>query len=213
MYLLENIFKSLERFMYLGGLMVSEQKKKEEFLRVKIDLPSFQFELVTEDPSVALPELRKILETLQLDEEVIYEEFVVQELRAELSENFINNQQVMTTVRKLLKQEEDYRIGRANITTTATIDLDHQTRDVRVQKVEVKRAISKIVEEVDTNAVKQGIIHIQGDVAKDDKVLIVDHIHRCMPTAQLRAFQSTGPASQVTVECIFFGEFQENDEE
>jgi hypothetical protein len=193
--------------------MVSEQKRKEEFLRVKIDLPSFQFELVTQEPNIALPELRKILETLQLDEQVIYEEFVVQELRAELSENFINNQQIMNSVRKLLKQEEDYRIGRADIATTATIDLDNQTRDIRVQKVEVKRAVMKIVGDIDTNAVKQGIIHIQGDVAKEDKVLIVDHIHKSMPTAQLRAFQSTGNTQQVKVECIFFGEFPESDEE
>jgi hypothetical protein len=193
--------------------MVSEQKRKEEFLRVKIDLPSFQFELVTQEPNIALPELRKILETLQLDEQVIYEEFVVQELRAELSENFINNQQIMNSVRKLLKQEEDYRVGRADIATTATIDLDNQTRDIRVQKVEVKRAVMKIVGDIDTNAVKQGIIHIQGDVAKEDKVLIVDHIHKSMPTAQLRAFQSAGNTQQVKVECIFFGEFPESDEE
>lgn len=215
MGLLENIFKSLEGFASIGGfLMASEQKKRAEFLRVKIDLPSFQFELVTEDPTIALPELRKILETLQLDEQVIYEEFVVQELRAELSESFIANQQIMGTVRKLLKQEEDYRIGRAEISTTATIDLDNQTRDIRVQKVEVKRAVMRLIEDVDTNAVKQGIIHIQGDVAKEDKVLIVDHIHKSMPTAQLRAFQSAPSNDQkVTVECIFFGEFPESDEE
>jgi hypothetical protein len=186
---------------------------KEDFLRVKIDLPSFQFELVTKDPATALPELRKILETLQLDDEVLYEEFVVQEIRASLSENFIGNTQVMNAVKKLLKQEEDYRVSRAELSATATIDLDQQTKHVNVPKVEVRRAVSKLVENIDTGAVKQGIIHIQGEVGKEDKVLIVDHIHKCMPTAQLRAFQSTSAGTSVTVECIFFGEFPEADDE
>lgn len=192
--------------------MVNEQQRKEEILRVKIDLPSFQFELVTQDPNLALPELRKILEALQFDEEVLYEEFVVQEIKQQLSESFIANTQVMTAVKKLLKQEEDYRVSRVDISTTATIDFDQQTRDVHVQKMNVKRAVSKLTDIIDSNAVRQGIIHIQGDVSKEDKVLIVDHIHKCMPTAQLRAFQSEGSPSQVTVECIFFGEFPEDDD-
>lgn len=188
-------------------------EKNEEFLRVKIDLPSFQFELVTKDPGVALPELRKILESVQLDEEMLYEEFVVQEMRNILSEGFLGNTQVMTAVKKLLKQEEDYRVSKADIGATATIDLEQHTRDVRVERSAVKRAVSKLVGNLDASAVKQGIIHIQGGLSKEDKVLIIDHIHKTMPTAQLRAFQSSSTnAMQVTVECIFFGEFEEEDE-
>jgi hypothetical protein len=191
--------------------MVNEERK-EEILRVKIDLPSFQFELVTQEPNLALPELRKILEALQFDEEILYEEFVVQEIKTQLSEAFIGNTQVMTAVKRLLKQEEDYRVASVEVSTTATIDLDQHTRDVRVQRISVKKAVSKLVEEVDASAVKQGIIHIQGDISKEDKVLIVDHIHKCMPTAQLRAFQSASNHQNVVVECIFFGEFPENDD-
>jgi hypothetical protein len=187
-------------------------EKREEFLRVKIDLPSFQFELVTKDPNIALPELRKILESLQFDEEVLYEEFVVQEMKSQLSDSFVANQQVMGAVKKLLKQEEDYRVTKADISATATIDLDQHTRDIRIERPAVKRAISKLTQDIDTNAVKQGIIHIQGDLEKEDKVLIIDHIHKTMPTAQLRAFQSTAKnPTQVTVECIFFGEFPEEE--
>jgi hypothetical protein len=193
--------------------MVNENERVEEFLRIKIDLPSFQFEIFSRDPAASLPELRRILESLQLDEQVLYEEFVVQELRAALSEGFISNQQVMTAVKKLLKQEEDYRISRVDIATTATIDLDQRTREVRVNRPNVKRAVTRLTDGIDPAAVKHGIVHIQGNVTKDDKVLIVDHIHRCMPTAQLRAFQSGAQGSeQVTVECIFFGEFPEEED-
>ena len=194
-------------------MMGNEVARKKDFLHIKIDLPSFQFEVVTKDPQRALPELRKILETVQLDDQMIYEEFVVQEIRAALSETFAGNQQVMGAVKKLLKNEDDYRVSRAEITTTETLDFDHQTKDVHVQQVNVKRAVLRLVENLDTNCIKQGIIHISGDLSKDDKLLIVDHIHKCMPTAQLRAFQSTTITSgSVSVECIFFGEFPDEDE-
>ena len=193
---------------------MSDLKKKKDFLHVKIDLPSFQFEIRTEDPQTALPELRKILESVQLDEQVIYEEFVVQEMKASLSETFISNQQIMSAVKRLLKHEDDYRVSQVQISTTATLDLENQTKDVHVQRINIRKAILKLVENVDTGAVKQGIIHINGDVLKDDKLLIVDHIHRTMPTAQLRAFQSPSTNSgTVTVECIFFGEFPESEDE
>jgi hypothetical protein len=185
--------------------------EQKEFLRVKIDLPSFQFEIATQDPGRALPELRKILENVELDDQVIYEEFVVQEMRQSLSETFVNNQQVMGAVKRLLKNEDDYRVASVEIAKTATIDLENDTRDVRVQKVSVRKAIAKLVHNVETSQVKQGIIHINGDLDKEDKLLIVDYIHKCMPTAQLRAFQSASPNSNVTVECIFFGEFPDCD--
>jgi uncharacterized protein YqfB (UPF0267 family) len=188
--------------------------QKKEFLHVKIDLPSFQFEVLTKDPDKALPELRKILETVQLDEQVIYEEFVVEEMRAALSETFVSNKQVMGAVKKLLKHEDDYRVARVEIATTQTIDFEHHTKNTNVQKVSIRKAILKLTEDVEPNAVKQGIIHINGDLSKDDKVLIVDHIHKCMPTAQLRAFQSSSSiGGNVLVECIFFGEFSEGDDE
>jgi hypothetical protein len=213
MRLLENIFKSFKRFCTIGEVMVTEEKQRKDFLHVKIDLPSFQFEIVTKDPEKALPELRKILESVQLDDQVIYEEFVVQEMRAALSETFVNNPQVMSAVKRLLKHEDDYRVSRIEIATTATIDLEHNTRDVHVQRINVRKAITKLVEDVDTGAVKHGIVHINGELDKDDKLLIVDLIHKCMPTAQLRAFQSPSASSvAVTVECIFFGEFPEEEE-
>ena len=82
-----------------------------EFLRVKIDLPSFQFEVVTRDTKATLQELRRIMESVRLDDQAIYEEFVVQEMRASLSEQFVSNSQVMAAVKRLLKQEDDYRVA------------------------------------------------------------------------------------------------------
>jgi hypothetical protein len=195
-------------------MVVDELKRKREFLHMKIDLPSFQFELVTRDPAKALPELRRILESVQLDDQIIYEEFVVQEMRSNLSDTFVANNQVMGAVKKLLKNEDDYRIARVEINTTATIDLEQHTKNVRVQNMNVRKAVMKLIEKIDTPAVKHGIVHINGELEKEDKVLIVDHIHKLMPTAQLRAFQSEGAGNgAVTVECIFFGDFPDEDAE
>ena len=64
-----------------------------------------------------------------------------------------------------------------------------------VKKLSVRRAVMELVQDVETARVKQGIIHINGNIDKEDKLLIVDHIHKTMPTAQLRAFQSAKSAT------------------
>jgi hypothetical protein len=53
-------------------------------------------------------------------------------------------------------------------------------------------------------------VHINGDLDRDSKLLIVDHIHKQMPAAQLRAFHSKSADARVLVEGIFFGEFPED---
>lgn len=184
-----------------------------EFLRVRIDLPSFQLDIATKDPQTALRELRKILETIRVDDDVMYEEFVTQELKSSFSETFVSNANVMAAVRKLLKQEDDYRIAAADIPTTATIDVEQQTRSVRVERRDLQQAVSKLTKEVDGHMVKHAIVHVSGRIERDHKVMIIDHIHQHMPTAQLRAFHSSGPEDKVVVECIFFGEFPEDEEE
>ena len=180
-----------------------------EYFAVKIDLPSFQIELKSKDPSVTLPELRKVLEAVRLDEQFIYEEFVQQELHTIFSSSFTNNMQVMEAVKKLLKKEEDYRVFKATLMSTTSIDLDQQTENTSVTRKEVRKTIGRIAQSVQINEVKQGIVHISGTLADNDKLLIVDHIHKHMPTAQLRAFHSTSEGQDVSVECIFFGDFED----
>ena len=98
------------------------------FLNVNIDLPTFKLELQTTDPAPALANLRKILEKLDLTNEVVYEDFVEEELKAVFSETFLQNQQVMGSIKKLLKQEEDYRVSSTEI--PMQIDLDSASHQV-----------------------------------------------------------------------------------
>jgi hypothetical protein len=183
---------------------------RKDYLHVKIDLPSFQFEVHTKEPHRALPELRRILEAVKFDEQALYEEEAITHLREQLSQTFIENAQVMAVVKRLLHQEEDYRVATVPIDRTATIDIDEEARDVRVERATVRRATARLTEGIPTKDVKHGIVHINGTVAPDDRVLIIDHIHTRMPTAQLRAFQSPGTSQQVVVECVFFGPFEDD---
>ncbi len=203
-------FKSLSSFLSCGGVMATNTSK--EFLRVNIDLPSFRLEISTANPGAALTELRKILECVNLDEEVMYEEFVTQELKTVFSETFMRNGQAMSSIRKLLKQEEDYRVSTAEIPSEVTVDVEHNTRAVSVQRRDIKEAVAGMTREVESECVKHAIVHINGDIERDTKLLIIDHIHKHIPLAQLRAFQSKTPDAKVMVECIFFGEFPEEED-
>ncbi|MDD9953898.1 MAG: hypothetical protein OXR66_06195 [Candidatus Woesearchaeota archaeon] len=185
------------------------QRGTNEFLRVKVDTPAFKVEISSQEPGSALPELRKILELMSMDEEIVYEEFVAEELKTTFSDGFINNQKAMTAVKQILKQEDDYRIATTMIPSTATLDLEQDTQSIKVQKRDVQKAITQLTTNIDEKAVKQGIIHIGGALDRDSRVLVVDHIHKHMPTAHLRAFQTPLKNKDVLVECIFFGEFPE----
>jgi len=201
--------------MSYGGVDVGnaqeDRVERKEYLRVRIDLPALKLDINTQNPSIALSELRRILEAMHLDEEVIYEEFVASELKQVFSETFVNHPKVMDVIRGLLKQEDDYRLATTEIATNATLDLHNGTKTVRVHQRDVKHAIANITQNIDSNRVKQGIIHLSGELDKNGKLLIVDHIHKYMPTAQLRAFHSKGTTGNVIIECIFFGDFPEED--
>ena len=202
----ENKFLSTTIFVTVGELV---ERDLNELFRVKVDLPSFQIEVVSKDPSTTIPEVRRILEAMRVDDQLIYEEFITQELQAVFSEIFTQNSKMMQSVKKILKQEEDYRVFTMELSTTATLDLDNQTRTINISKKDVKNNVQQLSAIVDGNTVKQGIVHVSGRLSKEDKLLIVDHIHKHMPTAQLRAFESPGETDKVLVECIFFGEFDE----
>jgi len=189
---------------------VEEKRKEQEFLKVKVDLPGFQAELSTRDPTRALAELRRIIAALHTDEDAMYEMYTLQELRQTFSTAFTGNEKIMQAVKDLLKQEEEYVTGVIDIPSTATIDFEHDTRTVKVERQDVQRSISQLMGRVETAAVKHGIIHVSGRLGREDKLLILDNIHKCMPTAQLRAFHSDG--GRILVECVFFGDFKCDDE-
>ncbi len=201
-----------DNFARNGGVTVQETDPNREYLKVKIDLPSFQFEVMTRDPQTALGELRRILEVMHLDEDVAYEEFVQQDLRANCSEAFLRNAPAMAAIKTLLKQEDGYRVVTATIARTTTVDLDTQMRSGRISPKEVQRAIGRLTDKIICANVKHGIIHINGELDKEAKLMIADNIHRLMPTAQLRAFHTKEPNPRVGIECIFFGDFPEEDD-
>ena len=201
--------KARRDFRWRGGVVTQDAERESEFLKVRIDLPSFQFDVATRDPRSALSELRRILEIMHADDEIAYEEFVQQELRASFSDAFLRNAQAMGTIKAFLKQEQDYRIATAEI--PMTLDLDARTRSGRISSNGVRSAIGRLTSGLECGAVKQGVIHVVGDVDREGKVIIADHIHRAMPTAQLRAFHTRKGGERIAVECIFFGEFEEDD--
>lgn len=191
--------------------MEQRETQDNDFLKFRIDLPSFQLELNTRNVEHSLTELRKILEAVHLDDDIIYEEFVTQEIRESFSKTFVKNKEVMDLIRSLLKQEDDYRISTVEIPSTTTIDLDDRTRSVRVTRNEAKRCVSKMISSFPSEIVKHGIVHVMGNLDNESKILIIDHIHQHMPTAQLRAFQSPQARTDILVEAIFFGDFPEEE--
>jgi hypothetical protein len=204
------MFKKLRR---IRGFMVRGRKSRKEYLHMHIDVPSFELELETQQPgkvlsdlrkifeesSKTLPQLHRVLEHFRSHEEVAYEEFVIQEMRQQLSPVFVENQKVLETVRHYLQQEDDYRIAR--------VGLSHDIESGGLQVQDVRRTVAHLLSGIDTGAVHEGIVHINGDVPRTEKLMIVDQIHKQMPTVQLKAFQSHGDGKP-SVECMFFGEFE-----
>lgn len=192
--------------------MTQDTRSTEDFLKVKIDLPSVQLELNTSDPRFALSELRRILEVLNLDEDVAYEQVMQQDLRKSCSASFLAHAEAMGALKSLVRDTDAYRIATAEIQRSTSLDLDTRSSATRIASRDVQRAITRITRDIDCRAVRQGIIHICGDIERDGKVLIADNIHRLMPTAQMRAFHTRADDGRVLVECVFFGDFPEDEE-
>jgi hypothetical protein len=140
----------------------------------------------------------------------VYEEFVTQEIESTFSKAFTKNTAVMQLIKKLLKQEEDYRIFKAELPTASTIDLDKGVEEVNINKTEITATVEKLRAVLAEADIKKGIIHIKGKVEDEHKLILIDNIHQHMPTAQLKAFQTTESQGNLQLECIFFGEFPED---
>ncbi len=184
-------------------------KKKDDFyLHLKINHPIVEFELTTKDPSV----LDKMQPLFNLIPDIDISDF--QEVSLKLSESFTKNSDVAKLLQDLLSKQQDYRIASVEIPIITSIDIQNNTKNSQVNKSDVKQSVKTLLDQLDVRAVRNGIIHVAGEITNDDKSLIVDHIHKNMPTAQLRAFQSPRIKNQtsVFVECIFFGEFEDMEE-
>lgn len=187
----------------------SSSKRDDSFyLHLKINHPLIEFELTTKDPTV----LDKMQPLFNLIPDVDISEF--QEISLKLSEPFTKNVDVAKLLQDLLARQEDYRIASVEIPIITSIDMQENTKDSRVNKNDIKQSMKALFYQIETSAVRNGIIHLAGEISNEDKALIVDHIHKNMPTAQLRAFQSPRIKNQtsVFVECIFFGEFEATEE-
>ncbi len=192
--------------------MTQDARSTEDFLNVKIDLPSVQLELRTGDPRFALSELRRILEVLNLDDDVAYEQAMQQDLRKSCSAAFLAHAEAMGALKTLVRETEAYRIATAEVQRMTSLDLDTRSSASRIAARDIQRAIARLTRDLDCRAVRQGIIHICGEIERDGKILIADNIHRLMPTAQMRAFHTRAKDGRVIVECVFFGEFPEDEE-
>ncbi len=181
-------------------------------MKIKIDLPSFQLELTSNDPLSTLPELRKVLESIHLDDQVIYEEFMTQEIGAIFSDTFVSNEKLMKLVKKLLKMEEEYKFHKMVLPITATIDLEQKTKNIGVDSRELNKGMLNLSSTVPGNLVKHGIVHVGGELPENEKLRIIDHIHTQMPTANIRAFHTSEGEESALVECIFFGDFPDDSE-
>lgn len=185
-------------------------------LRLKINHPLFEFELSTRDPET-LETIKEILELLPapIDEMLPPEEIAFQDIALKLSPSFTENKKGAAVLRDLLRHRQPYRLAVVDIPTTAAIDIEAGTRSIRTRRTDVQRCVRSLTDGFPPSSVRNGIIHVCGELDEEDKLFIVDCIHKPMPTAHLRAFQSPRPKDQtgVVVECVFFGDFPKAQDE
>ncbi len=178
------------------------------YLHFKVSHPNMEFELTTKDPKI----LDKIQPFFAAMPDIDLFDFT--EVSLKLSEPFSKNKEVAKLLQELLTKNDDYVITSVDIPTFTDIDVERDVKSIRVNRVDVKKSINKLLSPCELKSIRHGIVHISGDISSDDKLLIVDNVHKNMPTAQLRAFQSPRLKTQssVFVECIFFGEFDESED-
>ncbi len=175
-------------------------------LNVSIDYPHFRLQLQNGSPA-ELGEVRRILEALG-DDDPSFEEGTLLELRARLSEEFFSHGLLLERVRNGLVLDEDIRVVKRVIPLERELDLETGKETAQLSTPSVKGGIAHLFDGLDTTRIRECLVHIRGDLPRDQQIVIMDAIRQRFGVAATPRFFSTRKnlEGNVLVEAVCFGQ-------
>jgi hypothetical protein len=193
--------------------MQKKVHKKQNFLRLSINLDRVKLELSGDNTEKCLQEVNKILEkvmSIAQETDFPFENPVDQMLSDEL----ILNSTMTKLVTSFSQIYDDYRTNRVAIENKKIVELEKGKVENQLDFNDVKKSVIKLLHHVRKEDVKHAIVHIKGAIKESETKKITDHINQELPHAQIHTLLTKSDVpSHTIVEGIFFGEFADEGEE
>ncbi len=168
-------------------------------LRFRIDLPHLKLDLESDERS--LPEVRRIIEALNEEEEPFYE------LRSRLTDEFLGHQPLTDRLRNAMLLDEEVRILKRVIPYEQEYDLERQERTRQVSALGVKEQVALLFDQLG-GEVRACFLHIRGELDREQQTLIMDAIRQRLGMGVETRFFSTRKnlEGNILLEAVCFGE-------
>ncbi len=172
------------------------------YLKFSVNLPNFQFEVETDSPEQTLPEVRRILEAVGVDQEG--ED--LSELRGTLSDEFVRNVALCERIESAGALGEEVRVVKRALALEEEYDLENGKQARRLDAVTVKAAIVDLFSPLE-GEVRDCIAHIRGDLSREQQHIVMDAIRQRLGVNVRPRFFTTRKdlEGQVLVEAVCFG--------
>jgi len=124
-----------------------------------------------------LAEIRRILEAL-LDQEPSIEDVPLFELKARLTEEFCQYPALLERAKSSLVLDEEMRILKRVIPFERELDLETGTERKQISVLGLKGSMLALFDGLDTAKVKECLVHIRGELNREQQAIIMDAIRQ-----------------------------------
>lgn len=166
----------------MGGKRSPARASMREFLKVSVDLPALKLDLASRNPEKSLADLRRIVEAFSTESDAAYAIDAPElfELRARLSEEFFHHQGLLGRLKSALVLDEDVRIAKQILPLEREYDLATGSEHIVLGVAQVKQVVSQLFAGLDLKTVRECLVHIRGELSREDQNIIMDCIKQSL---------------------------------
>ncbi len=199
--------------------MAKENKNKpkdsKENMSLTISYPNLKLNLSTDNPLSCLKELKKIVEALNQNTEIldrISDEMASLEnpeivLNMEFSEDVRSNPDIVEHIDKLMQVEPAYKVYRTHFACKKIVDIDNKHTAFEIETKEAEKNINRIFSDVNNRNVNYTILLLKGEFTSKDKYAIIEKFKKYLPHSKLKAYTVKEPMfGKIAAEILFFGD-------
>lgn len=191
-----------------GRASRSATGKQRDYLKVSLDLPTLKLDLCTEQTEQSLSDIRRIVEAFSQEQDaaLVIDDPELFELRSRLSEEFFHHQGLLARLKSALVLDEDVRVGKRVVPLEREYDLATGNESAMLGVARVKQAVTGLFADVDASSVRECLVHIRGELSREDQCVIMDCIKQSIGLEGKVRFFSTkrNLEGQVLLEAVCF---------
>lgn len=190
-------------------------KNKKESISMSMSFPNLKLKLDSNNPLACLKELKKIVEGLnknvQLIDKINDEMDSIENpeivFNLEFSEEIRGNPEIVEQIDKLLQIEKGYSICRSAFKCKRILDLDNKHEAYELEVNDATRNIKELINNVSKHGVNHTIIILKGEFTSKDRFTIIEKFKNHLPTSKIKCYDVKQPMfGKIAAEVLFFGD-------